>query len=232
MSLGLANLAASTPRSRAEELAHVLETSIRERELTTGTFFGTIDGIREETGFARATVSEAVRLLRERGLIEIRPGRGGGLFVAEATPVVRLRHTLLSVRESAASVRDAIELRDALEEFIALQAARFHEEDDMSAIMRTLGRMRRSTDDWTQFMEYNWTLHEQLSEIAPNAMARAVYQSTLGYLRHSSSSRVDQPVDRSADYRAERYRVHEDLVHAIADRDEPRVVDAVRRHNA
>lgn len=232
MTLGLSNLASTAPRSRAEELANALEESIREQGLATGDSFGTIDAIRSETGFARATVSEAVRLLRERGLIEIRPGRGGGLFVAEATPVVRLRHTLLSVRDSAASVRDAIELRDALEEYIALQAARFHEEDDMAAILRTLGRMRRATDDWPEFMQLNWSLHEQLSEISPNSMARAVYQSTLGYLKHSSSSRVDQPTDRSAEYRDARYRIHEDLVHAIADRDEARVIEAVRLHNA
>ena len=106
------------PRSRAEQLAAAIDQRIHDQGLQPGDPVGTLQSLRDESGYARSTVSEAVRLLRERGILEIRPGRSGGLFVAEPTPVVRLRHTLLTVHEQPSTVLDAIELRDHLEELI------------------------------------------------------------------------------------------------------------------
>ena len=82
----LDQLSVIPPRSRAEQLADTLLQHIRQAGLGPGDRLGTLDEIRAEVGFARTTVSEAVRLLRERGAIEIRPGRGGGLFIAAETP--------------------------------------------------------------------------------------------------------------------------------------------------
>ncbi|MFC7573067.1 GntR family transcriptional regulator [Klenkia terrae] len=63
-------------RTRAEQLA----ADLGERLATAspGDPVGTIESLRAETGYAYSTVSEAVRLLRDRGLLQIRPGRGVG----------------------------------------------------------------------------------------------------------------------------------------------------------
>lgn len=232
VSLGLTNLRTAVPRSRAEELAASLEERIRTNRLAPGDLVGTLDQLRAETGFARSTISEAVRLLRERGLLEIRPGRGGGLFVTHPSPVIRLRHTLLSVGDGGASVRDAIELREALEEFISLSAARYREESDVPALRAVLAEMKASLGDWTAFMQANWKLHDLIAGITPNDMAGAVYKATLGYLTHTSSSRIDDASAGETSYRLQRYQVHEDLVEAIVAGDEAAVRHAVERHNA
>jgi GntR family transcriptional repressor for pyruvate dehydrogenase complex len=216
-------------RSRADLLAASLDERIRSGALPAGTAIGTLDDLRAETGFARATVSEAVRLLRDRGVVEIRPGRGGGLFVADRGPVVRLRHTLLAVREEPTAVADAIELRDHLELLVDLGAARARSAADVRDLRRCLDRMA-SADDWDGFLRSNWALHERIAAICPNAMARAVYTGTLGHLS-SSSARYADDAATSADYRRERHLAHVELVEAIAAGDEPRVVAAVARHN-
>ena len=216
------------PRTRAEQLAAALDARIRSRGLTAGDPVGTFDSLRAETGFAYATVSEAVRLLRDRGVLEIRPGRGGGLFVADRGPVVRLRHTLLSVAEEPGTVADAIELRDHLEVLIDVGAARHRTKQDVADLRRLLKQLR-TAPDWDGFMRANWALHERIAAISPNGMARAVYTSALGHLGAASPSFDDGPA--SADYRTERYRVHVDLVEAIAAGDEAAVRTAVARHN-
>src|SRR3954451_15115089 len=216
-------------RTRAEQLAAALDDRIRSRGLTAGDPVGTLDSLRAETGFAYATVSEAVRLLRDRGVLEIRPGRGGGLFVADRGPVVRLRHTLLSVAEEPRTVADAIELRDHLEVLIDVGAARHRSEQDVAELRALLQRMR-TAPDWEGFLRANWALHERIAAISPNGMARAVYTSTLGHL-NAASSRVDEDDPASAGYRTDRYRVHVDLVEAIAGGDEAAVRSAVVRHN-
>ena len=38
---------------------------------------------------ARASVSEALRLLVDRGVVDVRPGRGGGVFVDPCEPQPR-----------------------------------------------------------------------------------------------------------------------------------------------
>ena len=74
--------------TRANVLASEIEQQILAREFKPGELIGTIDSLRERTGFARSTVAEAIRLLADRGLAEIRPGRGGGLFATAAGPMV------------------------------------------------------------------------------------------------------------------------------------------------
>ena len=225
-----AGLKLAAPRSRAEHLAAALEERIRAQGLGPGAMVGTLPSLRDETGYARATVSEAVRLLRERGVLEIRPGRTGGLFVADAGPVVRLRHTLLTIDEQPTAVMDAIELRDHLEELIDVGAARCRTDADVADLRACLGRMEAATD-WDGFMRANWALHERIAAVSPNAMARAVYVGTLGHLSSSASSRFDDDEAAAAAYRADRLGVHADLVDAIAGGNLDTVRQAVARHN-
>ncbi|UYQ77270.1 FCD domain-containing protein [Glutamicibacter sp. JL.03c] len=223
----------SLPRSRAEELALSIEEDIRQRQLVPGDMVGTLHEIRAQTGLARSTVSEAVRLLRERGMLEIRPGRGGGLFLAQRTPVVQLRHTLLNVASSATATQEAIELREALELFIAVQAARHRTDDDVLRLRRSLQLLREAQHDWEAFMQANWALHRDIAAICPNEMARAVYLSTLGYLQQSSAGALlDENTAAGAGYRRRRVEVHEKLVESIIDARERDLPGIVQEHNS
>ena len=67
----LEQLSVAPPRSRAEQLAHHLVEYVHQRGLGPGDRLGTLDEIRAEVGFSRPTVSEAVRLLRERGVLAV-----------------------------------------------------------------------------------------------------------------------------------------------------------------
>ncbi|MFW0796829.1 FCD domain-containing protein [Gordonia sp. CPCC 205515] len=214
-------------RTRAEQLAASLDERIRSGEFAPGETVGTIESLRTATGFAYSTVSEAVRLLRDRGVLEIRPGRGGGLFVAEAGPVVRMRHTLLSVGDQPTVVADAIELRDHLEVLIDVAAARHCTKTDISELNALL-RTMQVAPTWDDFLHSNWALHERIAAICPNEMARAVYVGTLGHL-NTSTPRIDD--DDAVAYRRRRFDVHVDLVDAIAAGDESAVREAVSRHN-
>lgn len=225
----LAGLGTSPRRTRAEQLAADLGRRIQSLGLKAGDPVGTLDSLREETGFAYSTVSEAVRVLRDRGVLQIRPGRGGGLFVADRGPVVRLRHTLLDVQDEPATVAEAIELRDHLEVLVDIGAARHRTDTDVTEL-RALMEQLRAAPDWDAFMRANWALHERIARICPNRMAAAVYAGTLGHLS-SASSRLDDDAEASDRYRAERCQVHADLVEAIAAGDEPAVRAAVARHN-
>lgn len=214
--------------SRGEQLADRIRETISARKLAAGEFLGTLESIREESGFARTTVSEAVNLLRDRGVLVVKPGRYGGLFVAKTTPLVRLRHTLMSFDGDPASAADAIELRESLEELIAVKATLHRTEAEVRELYGVLMRMREA-ETWDRFMQTNWELHRRIALICPNSMARAVYESTLGFLTGSHAQQDDE-VDES--YWDTRVRVHEDLVDAIRSGDTAATVAAVEAHRA
>jgi GntR family transcriptional repressor for pyruvate dehydrogenase complex len=214
-------------RTRAEQLAAALDERIRRGDYAPGESIGTLQSLRTETGFAYATVSEAVRLLRDRGILDIKPGRGGGLFAAAAGPVVRMRHTLLSVVDDAAAVADAIELREHLESLIDVAAARHRTDGDVDDMRQLLAAMEQAATG-EEFIRINWALHERIAAVCPNETARAVYIGTLGRLA-TTSPRVARTDAKG--YRRRRYRIHVKLVDAIAAGDEAQVREVVALHN-
>lgn len=237
MKSSLDQLSVMPARSRADQLADTLLQHIRASGLGSGDRLGTLDEIRAEVGFARTTVSEAVRLLRERGVLEIRPGRGGGLFVAAETPVVRMRHTLLSADGSERTVSEAVELREALEEPIALSAAAHCTRVDAARLRAMAAEMAECEHDFDEFIRRNWQLHELIAELSPNAMMSAVYTSCLGYLTRSGGSYDAEGAGAAAEvvavaeYIRVRTAVHLELVEAILANDPERIRAAVRAHN-
>jgi GntR family transcriptional regulator, transcriptional repressor for pyruvate dehydrogenase complex len=219
------------PPGLAQHLASEIEELIVARGLRSGDRIATMEELREQSGFGRATIGETARLLTERGTVEVRPGRGGGLFVAEGSAVVQLRQTLLTVPQGATTVAHAIAVRDALEELIALDAAEHRTEADIRDLEVHLDAMRRSVDDLAAFLHANWSLHERIADITPNQLARAMY---VGMMRCIAELSVRADAGASAltpsDYLTGRLAVHADLVAAIRLGDSDRVKAAAAAH--
>lgn len=217
------------PATRAQALAAAIERSIDADSLSAGDRLGTIEEWRAKSGFARATVSEAVRLLVDRGVAEIRPGRGGGVFVAGTGPVVRLRHTLLSVHGEATTLADAIAIREALEPLIVLDAARSRTAAQVRAMRAALARIDAALDDHDLFIRAVWALHELIAQVTPNEMLRAMYVAMM----HVISEHADRATSDSVhgvEYRAHRAAVHRELVDAIDSGDLERASRAIADH--
>lgn len=222
-------MASLAPGTRAQSLAQSMEQVIHERALTAGDALGTIEEWRTGSGFARATVSEAVRLLVDRGIVEIRPGRGGGIFVTGTGPVVRLRHTLLSVHGEATSLADAIAIREALEPLVVLDAVRSRTAADLRQLRAQLARLEATGDDHDAFIRAIWVLHEQIAAITPNEMLRAIYLAMMHLISEHAESAQSADAD-SEGYRAHRREVHRELVDAIESGDLERASRAVVAH--
>ena len=97
-------------------------------------------------GVSRVTLREAIRALRDAGLVESRRGRGGGTFVV-APPVHRSRSTApLGDRPDAHWVEDALDLRRVVEPgAAALAASRTLTAADRASLHRYLAEANGST---------------------------------------------------------------------------------------
>src|SRR5690242_16911820 len=150
-------LAARVPR--AEAVARDLEAEILGGRLSPGDRIGTKDDLRHRFGVAVATVNEAVRLLETRGLIEARPGPGGGVFVAASSVRAALRRGSLEAAWGAARIDDCIAVRNGLEPLVCLEAARSRTAEDVRDLRALVAEMERHTDDAAAYFKCNWALH-------------------------------------------------------------------------
>ena len=218
--------------TRANVLASEIEQQILDREFKPGELIGTIDSLRERSGFARSTVAEAIRLLADRGLAEIRPGRGGGLFATAAGPMVKIRHTLLAVTDSPTAVAEAVAVREALEVLIDVDAAKHRTATDVADIKKLLAKLKSAAaKGTTTFLLANWDLHERIALISPNQTASALYLSMTRFVReHAVVATHDASPESATEWLHIRIETHEELANAIIAGDTRRVKIAVEKH--
>ena len=219
-------------QTRAQVLAGELEKQILDREFQPGELIGTIDALKARTGFARSTVAEAIRILTDRGLAEIRPGRSGGLYATAAGPMVRIRHTLLAVTDAPASVAEAVAVREALEVLIDVDAAAHRTPADIADMKKLLAKLKTAAARGrTQFLLANWDLHERIALISPNQTGSALYLSMTRFVReHAVAATTDEDPVSAAAWLQLRLETHEELVDAIIAGDIPRTKAAIDQH--
>jgi GntR family transcriptional regulator, transcriptional repressor for pyruvate dehydrogenase complex len=210
---------------RAEAVARDLEIEILGDGLAPGERLGTKDDLRQRFGVAVATVNEAVRLLEMRGLIEARPGPGGGVFVARSSVRVALKRSGLQATWGAARVSDCLVVRNALEPVVCHDAASYHGEDDVSAMHRILAEMDRDATDQRAYLEHNWALHRRIAKLCRNAPLHSIYLTLLDFLEDGLDAADLRDFDGRADV-----DVHRELVAAIASGPGDRLEAAIAAH--
>jgi DNA-binding FadR family transcriptional regulator len=213
--------------SRAEAVVRRLSEEITTGALPAGTRLGTKSDLRERFGVAVATINEAVRMLEMRGLIEARPGPGGGVFVARPEPLARLRNLTLTLRSEDSLVTDSLVVRDALEPLICAEAGAHRTKKDIRDLRRALKVMEQNVDDLTAYLRANWALHRRIAEMSRNHLLTVMYTTVLELAEASLKDVL--PDDRFT--REEVLEVHRRLVDAIASGDQDEVVAAVAAHD-
>lgn len=210
--------------SRAELVARELEREIDD-EREPGERLGTKEDLRKRFGVAVATVNEAVRLLETRGMIEARPGPGGGVFVARPAARIAFSHLVLGFKSGSTSYEECLEVRDALEPLIDSHAARYHRVSDIRDMNRIIKRMEAAKDDPAIFFKCNWALHRRIAELCRNSPLRSMYLALIDFLEYS----VDNAEFASFDGEG-MVVVHRDLVEAIDRGEGPELDAAIEAH--
>jgi DNA-binding FadR family transcriptional regulator len=196
--------------SRAEAVARQLELEIMDEVVAPEARLGTKEQLRRRFGVAVATINEAVRLLEMRGLVEARPGPGGGVFVAGGSAQMALSHSVLNFKRGSNTFLDFLEVRDALEPLVCRQAAANHSDNDIKALGRILAQMEHQTDEPREYLKLNYKLHRRIAKLCRNAVLHTTYLTLLDAMEASLERAELQDFD-SAAHLAD----HRELVAAI-----------------
>ncbi|CDR07461.1 regulatory protein GntR HTH [Streptomyces iranensis] len=218
--------------TRAEAVGQHVRRVIAERDLRPGALIGTKTNIRESVGVAKATMNEAVRLLESQGVVVARPGPGGGLFVAQHDPVVKLGQSLLTVGGAPVSVADAVVVRELLEPRIIVDAAKHRTQDDIAVITTQSAALTDVVDDPNAFVHAVWELHRTFARISPNRILRETYLSMLRFI-DAETVRISSVEEEAGHrrYKQGRLRLHQDIAEAVVAGDLSGAADLAREHS-
>jgi DNA-binding GntR family transcriptional regulator len=200
-------------QSRPEKLADVVYEAIRQSIMDKTIAPGarlTESGIAEQLGVSKTPVREALLRLRRIGVIEPDGVRGGRV-----------------VRPSLSAIREAYEVREALEVFAVRTVAERVSGSDLERISETAARSleRASAGDQAGFREWDFRFHRAIAEAAANPHLAGLIEDVftlIGTLRQRDFPDTGFSVDCA--------QAHVRIADAIARRDVLEAETAAREH--
>jgi DNA-binding FadR family transcriptional regulator len=204
--------------SRAERVATDLEEEVLAARLPVGARLGRRAELMERFGISPTIMNEALRILRDRGMVTVRPGTNGGIFVASLPPQVRLGAMDLWFHESGTGAHplELFEARVHLEARLTEVAFERATDADVAEMRAALRAMRRA-EDANAYLDGVLTLHRALVRAARVPVLDGMHQAVLAILRGTLTRAVftdghERMLRHSID-------VHDGLVDAIENRD-------------
>jgi DNA-binding FadR family transcriptional regulator len=217
----------SKVRSQAERVASEIEAEILEKGFEDGTFLGRKDDLRTRHHVSPATMNEALRLLRERAIVRVRPGVKGGVEVAITTRPLVVGNVVVYVRDGALKTEDLLDARARLEEMLGQLALERATDDDLKTLDASLDVLRDSRWDPRRWLETTWRLHVAIARAAKNPILEGLYTALIGVLDGAIARVV--ALDQYPFEIMGHVRIEEEIVEAIRKRDRKRLDEAMRR---
>ena len=212
--------------SRPEVIRRAIEARIVEGRIRPGDRLGLKADLQREFEVAGPTIAQALTLLTNDGLISMRRGPGGGIFVERSRPVLRVGTRRLSTG-TPQSLAENIEIRESLTPLLAVSAARSAERDeDTVDHLRELAGQLVGAPPSFDTQRLIWAGHHDLVELADNELLGHVYVDLLA-TAEALIVDVDFPSEGiEGDQERQRIAAHASMFVAVAERN----VDAARHH--
>jgi DNA-binding FadR family transcriptional regulator len=121
----------------------------------------------EQFSVSKATMREALRVLEVMGLIEIRKGIGGGVFIAEVEMKTTIYNILNFLHFQTVSIKDITFIRYLFEPTIAEIAASKVTEKDITHLERTILEYK---DDFESDLSRGISFHRYLARMTENSI--------------------------------------------------------------
>ncbi len=207
-----------------EQIVEQVEQAILKGALKPGDQLPAERELAEQFGVSRTAVREAVKALREKGLVEAFSGRG--TFVTNGTSqAMRQSLDLITRIGGPDGSAQLAEVRAILEPEIAALAANRIEEQLLSTLREAVATMDRSLEDPDAYIEADLDFHLALAEGAANPVILSLIDSIVGLLREQRLRifEVDGGPQRGQYH-------HKRILEAIERRDAEGARSAMRAH--
>jgi DNA-binding FadR family transcriptional regulator len=201
-----------------QDVVAQIQDAIFDGRLKTGDTLPSERQLKDMFNISRGTLREALRVLEQKGLIEIKLGVGGGSVVKDLNADQVSEGLALLIRSQKVSLNHLAEFREDVEGIVAAHAAKRRTNEDLLQLYKLLEAARNcvagGTSQRNAFIEIDKQIHMTLAQVAKNP----IYISVL----HSVHENIHRYYDRflSMDERElrENYQDLCDLVKAVEKR--------------
>ncbi len=207
-----------------EQIVQQLEESIGKGDLKAGDQLPAERELAQRFGVSRTAVREAVKALREKGLVEAYSGKG--TFITDGTTqAVRQSLDLMVKIGQPEGSNHLAEVRAILEPEIAALAATRIQEPELVTMREAVSVMDRAGQDPEAYIEADLDFHLALAEGAANPLILSLLDSIVGLLREQRLRifRVPGGPDRGQVH-------HKRILEAVEKRDSEKARQAMRAH--
>ena len=177
----------------------------------------------EQMGISRPTLREAIKLLADAGVVEVRPGARGGAFVVSAV----IPRSLMEARSDLrlAEITSVLEARRLFEPRVAQLAALRGTEKDFEDLRKTIELQRQAGNDREHALQLDLRFHLRIAHATQNATIVAMMQQLLKQLEIARDMAL-----RGEDEPAQAVAIHERTLEAILSGDPEDVESAMDEH--
>jgi DNA-binding FadR family transcriptional regulator len=177
-------------RTFEEALAQIVDV-IRAGEIRVGEKLPSERALAERMGISRPTLREAIRALADAGVVRVRPGSGGGIFVRSDVVPKDVRQASAELR--LGEVAGVLEARRLFEPRVAHLAALYATDADFEAMRETIEEQRAIGDDRERFLQLDLRFHLAMAKATQNETVVALMKHLLRRLEIARESAVRTP---------------------------------------
>ncbi|MGE5258841.1 MAG: FadR/GntR family transcriptional regulator [Hyphomicrobiales bacterium] len=157
-----------------ESIIQQVETAILQGNLAAGDRLPPERELQEMLEVSRNTLRESLRVLEQKGLIEIRQGNRGGIFVKQINADSMAESLGLFVQSQRITMEQISEFRQDLEGLVTRRAALQADSKSMGEVDRLLKKAedlaRKGPSQWDAFMQADKEIHLALARLAGNPL--------------------------------------------------------------
>ncbi len=184
----------------------------------------------EMLGTSRGTLREALRVLEQKGLIEIRLGVGGGAIVKDPSGKQITESLAMLIRSQKVSLRHLAEFREDVEGTVAGMASERATNEDIRHLQELISAAKACWEagatQWPEFVRVDEKIHMFMARIAGNP----VYEFILKTVHDNIHIYYDRFLPCGTNELNENYEDLRNLVSAVVDRKPEQAIEAAREH--
>jgi GntR family transcriptional regulator, transcriptional repressor for pyruvate dehydrogenase complex len=165
------------PKSKTEQVAQQLLDRIIAAGLAPGSSFGTEAELLQLFGVSRPTLRESLRILESQGVLELRPGPGGGIMVRKPPIDTLARSLSVFLRLHEVPFVAVLRTREVIEPALAAEAAQNASDADVADLQASIDRMKGLGKNQEAFIEENRVFHGVIARASGNEVMEIFWKT-------------------------------------------------------
>ena len=211
-----------------QDIVEQIQNAIINNTLKPGNKLPTEHELKETFDTSRSTLREALRVLEQKGLIEIRAGVSGGVIVKKIDADPMIESLALLVKSGSISLEHLSEFRIKLEGNLVELAAQRADNKDIQAMKDLLKQAKPfiKKQDWDSFLKIDKEMHTLLGEISGNPVFKFIQKT----IHDNIHNYYDEYLPMNQETAKENYNDFDVIIKAIEKKDSKKASEQIMDH--